>query len=190
MKGTVEKLEGKVTKITLRLEGGLTVEQDGKWKKYAIAPEMTVSVGSEDDFEEQAAALEAHLSAWIGKYLKPIEEHYTAPSVAQHAQQSTPKATPQPQQSGLLDSTSKTFVVETLSVSITGGKRYMKAKGGHFKMYGVNVWEEVAAMPPLEWDLATLDGADYAAPEGLTAIYVEKTLDSGKVVPDKVTGWL
>jgi len=66
----------------------------------------------------------------------------------------------------------------------------MKAKGGHFKMYGVNVWEEVAAMPPLEWDLATLDGADYAAPEGLTAIYVEKTLDSGKVVPDKVTGWL
>jgi len=52
MKSTVEKLEGKVTKITLRLEGGLTVEQDGKWKKYAIAPEMTVSVGSEDDFEE------------------------------------------------------------------------------------------------------------------------------------------
>ena len=110
-------------------------------------------------------------------------------SVAQHAQQSTPKATPQPQQSGLLDDTSKTFVVETLSVEIKGGKRYVKAKGGNFNVYGVNVWPEVLAMPPLEWDAETLDGADYPAPQGLTAIYVEKTLDSGKVVPDKVTGW-
>ena len=86
-----------------------------------------------------------------------------------------------------------TFPVETLSVDIKGGKRYMKAKGGHFTMYGVNVWKEVAALPPLEWDLEALDGADYPAPTGLTAIYSEKTIvkDDGteKVVPDKVTAW-
>ncbi len=103
-----------------------------------------------------------------------------APSVAQHAQQPTPAQQP---------AGDKTFVVETLSVSIMDEKRYMKAKGGRFSKYGVNVWEEVAAMPPLEWDLELLDGADYPAPAGLTAIYSEKTADSGKVVPDKVTAW-
>jgi len=103
------------------------------------------------------------------------------PPVAQSAQQ-----TPQP--AGDL-----TFVVETLSVDIKGGKRYMKAKGGHFSKYGVNVWEEVAAMPPLEWDLETLDGADYNAPAGLTAIYIEKAITTKdgveKMVPDKVVAW-
>ncbi len=106
------------------------------------------------------------------------------PPVAQDAQQ--------PQQSGLLDDTAKTFVVETLSVEVKGGKRYVKAKGGPFVMYGVNVWEEIRKLPPLEWDedyVNGLEGAEYSAPTGLTAIYVEKTLDSGKVVPDKVTGW-
>ena len=68
----------------------------------------------------------------------------------------------------------------------------MKAKGGNFKMYGVNVWPEVLAMPPLEWDAETLDGADYPAPTGLTAIYIEKAIEKDgeqKMVPDKVTGW-
>ena len=104
----------------------------------------------------------------------------TAP-VAQPAQQPTP-------QSGDL-----TFPVETLSVEVKGGKRYVKAKGGNFKVYGVNVWPEVLALPPLEWDLETLDGADYNAPAGLTAIYVEKEIvgkqGEPKWVPDKVTGW-
>ena len=82
-----------------------------------------------------------------------------------------------------------TFVVETLSVEVKGGKRYVKAKGGSFVKFGVNVWPEVLALPPLEWVADELDGADYPAPAGLTAVYSEKTLDSGKVVPDKVTGW-
>ena len=86
----------------------------------------------------------------------------------------------------------KTFVVEALCVEVKGGKRYTKAKGGPFVMYGVNVWPEVLALPPLEWDAEQLDGADYPAPAGLTAIYTEKAIEKDgeqKMVPDKVTGW-
>lgn len=86
-----------------------------------------------------------------------------------------------------------TFVVETLSVEAKGGKRYVKAKGGNFNVYGVNVWPEVLALPPIEWVADELDGADYPAPAGLTAIYVEKEIvgkqGEPKFVPDKVTGW-
>jgi len=42
MKSTVEMLKGKVTKVGLRLEGGLTVEFEGKWKKFAIPPENEI----------------------------------------------------------------------------------------------------------------------------------------------------
>jgi len=71
----------------------------------------------------------------------------------------------------------------------------VKAKGGHFTMYGVNVWPEVLVLPPLEWGkdyVNGLEGADYTAPTGLTAIYSEKgiTKDGAtKMVPDKVTAW-
>jgi len=172
---------------------------DDNYGSFGVQASITLEVEEGEDKDVLYAASASWLSEKIAGTHKA---HGTMPSqpatagavakpasVAQHAQQSTPKATPQPQQSGLLDDTSKTFVVETLSVEIKGGKRYVKAKGGNFNVYGVNVWPEVLAMPPLEWDAETLDGADYPAPQGLTAIYVEKTLDSGKVVPDKVTGW-
>ncbi len=158
---------------------------DDNYGSFGVQAAITLEVEEGEDKDVLYAASASWLSEKVAGTHKAhgTLESKTAPPKPKTA------LPPQAQQSGLLDSTSKEFVVETLSVSITGDKRYMKAKGGHFSKFGVNVWEEVAALPPLEWDLATLDGADYPAPEGLTAIYVEKTLDGGKVVPDKVTGW-
>jgi len=160
---------------------------DDNYGSFGVQASITLEVEEGEDKDVLYAASTSWLSEKIAGTHKA---HGTMPSQpATAGAVAKPASVAQPQQSGLLDDTAKTFEVETLSVEVKGGKRYMKAKGGNFKRYGVNVWEEVAAMPPLEWDLATLDGADYAAPKGLTAIYVEKTLDSGKVVPDKVTGW-
>lgn len=92
---------------------------------------------------------------------------------------------------GMLESTSKTFPVETISVNVYNGKKYAKAKGGNFALHGVNVWPEVLSQPPLELDLDELDPAEYPVQAGITAIYVERPHkdDPNKMVPDKVIGW-
>jgi len=174
----------KIKELTVMLSKKVSDENYGS---KGVTVGLTVDLEEGDDKDMEYAALSSWCAAKIGGTLKahgaissqpvlrdaPVAK--TAP-VAQDAQQ---------QQS---DSTAKTFVVETLSVEVKSGKRYVKAKGGNFKMYGVNVWPELLEMPPLQWIADELDGADYPAPTGLTAIYVEKTLDGGKVVPDKVTG--
>jgi len=183
MKSTVEMLKGKVTTISLRLEGGLTIEHEGKWKKYAIAPEMTVSVGPTDDFEAKAAELEAYISAWIGKYLKPIEEHYAPENPVLHDAPVAPKAPVAQDAQQLVDE--DTFVAETITVEYTpGGEKRAKVKGGRWLKYGVTCWPEVLKMPPLEWDLDALDAADYPVSAGVTAIVM--MLDDK---PKKVTEW-
>ena len=73
---TLEKLDGHATKVGLRLEGGVTVEVDGKWKKYGIAPEMWLALNPEQDPVEAMEVLQATLQAFLANYLKPIEEHY------------------------------------------------------------------------------------------------------------------
>ncbi len=179
----------KIKELTVMLSKKVSDENYGS---KGVTVGLTVDLEEGDDKDMEYAALSSWCAAKIGGTLKahgalesqpvlrdaPVAKK---PPVAQDVQQ--------PQQSGLLDSTAKTFAVETLSVEVKGGKRYVKAKGGNFKMYGVNVWPEVLEMPPLEWIADELDGADYPAPTGLTAIYIEKTLDGGKVVPDKIVGW-
>lgn len=93
--------------------------------------------------------------------------------------------TPQPT-SGSNGAEYDEFPVETLSVEFTpSGDRRMKAKGGRWKKFGVTVWPEVAALEPLEWDLDTLDAADYPAPPGLTA---KALMEDGS--PKKVVEWI
>jgi len=180
----------KIKELTVMLSKKVSENYDSK----GVSVSVTVDLEEGDDRDAEYLALASWCAAKINGTLKahgalpsqtepvlrdaPVAKK---PPVAQPAQQPTP-------QSGDL-----TFPVETLSVEVKGGKRYVKAKGGNFKVYGVNVWPEVLALPPLEWDLETLDGADYNAPAGLTAIYVEKEIvgkqGEPKWVPDKVTGW-
>ena len=175
----------KLKEITVSISRKMS---DDNYGSFGVQAAITLEVEEGEDKNELYAASASWLSAKVAGTHKShgtmtSQPAATLPPSGKVVQQA------QPQQSGLLDDTTKTFVVETLSVEVKGGKRYVKAKGGNFKVYGVNVWPEVLALPPLEWDAETLDGADYPAPTGLTAIYVEKTLDSGKVVPDKVTAW-
>ena len=175
----------KIKELTVLLSKKVSENYDSK----GVSVGLTVSLEEGDDpnveyaaavsfcAEKIAGTLKAHGAIPSQPVLrdspKPALVAKTAP-VAQDAQQD------------------KTFVVEMLSVEVKGGKRYTKAKGGPFVKYGVNVWPEVLAQPPLEWDAETLDGADYPAPTGLTAIYTEKAIEKDgeqKMVPDKVTGW-
>jgi hypothetical protein len=48
----------------------------------------------------------------------------------------------------------------------------------------VKVWDEVLALPPLEWDLQALDVAEYGPPKDLQAIVM---MVDGK--PRKVLEW-
>ena len=172
----------KLKELTVMLTKKVSENYDSK----GVSVGLTVTLEEGDDKDMEYAALVSWCAEKIAGTLKA---HGALPSPASPPKKATP---PQPQQSGLLESTSKTFVVETLSVEVKGGKRYTKAKGGIFTRYGVNVWPEVLALPPLEWNADDLDGADYPAPTGLTAIYIEKAIEKDgeqKMVPDKVTGW-
>ena len=55
------------------------------------------------------------------------------------------------------------------------------------------VFAHTSDVRPLEWNADELDGADYPAPAGLTAIYIEKAITTKdgveKMVPDKVIAW-
>ena len=73
------------------------------------------------------------------------------------------------------------IVIEVMPDGVT---KTAKAKGGKWTKYGVKVWDEVLALPPLEWDLQELDVAEYGPPKGLQAIVM--MVDDK---PKKVTGW-
>ena len=168
----------KLKELTVMLTKKVSENYDSK----GVTVGQTITLDEGDDKDMEYAALVSWCAEKIAGTLKA---HGALPS--QPVLANTPKAPTLPQPSG-----DKTFVVETLSVEVKGGKRYTKAKGGIFTRYGVNVWPEVLAMPPLEWNADDLDGADYPAPTGLTAIYIEKAIEKDgeqKMVPDKVTGW-
>ena len=169
----------------------LTKKVSENYDSKGVSVGLTVTLEEGDDKDKEYAALVSWCAEKIAGTLKA---HGALPSPADPPRPVAKKPPVvkeidggEPQQS-----TSKTFVVETLSVEVKGGKRYTKAKGGIFTRYGVNVWPEVLALPPLEWNADDLDGADYPAPTGLTAIYIEKAIEKDgeqKMVPDKITGW-
>jgi hypothetical protein len=73
------------------------------------------------------------------------------------------------------------IVIEVMPDGVT---KTAKAKGGKWTKYGVKVWDEVLALPPLEWDLKALDVAEYGPPDGLQAVVM---MVDGK--PRKVLEW-
>jgi len=176
----------KLKELTVMLTKKVSENYDSKG--VTVGQTITLEEGDDKDIEYAA------LVSWCAeKIAGTLKAHGALPS--QPVLANTPDAKPAPKKtaSSLTNTAGeKTFVVETLSVEVKGGKRYTKAKGGIFTRYGVNVWPEVLAMPPLEWNADELDGADYPAPTGLTAIYIEKAIEKDgeqKMVPDKVTGW-
>ena len=173
----------KLKELTVMLTKKVSENYDSK----GVSVGLTVTLEEGDDKDKEYAALVSWCAEKIAGTLKAHGALPSQPVLANTPDPPFRQSAPQPQQGG-----DKTFVVETLSVEVKGGKRYVKAKGGNFKLYGVNVWPEVLAMPPLEWNADDLDGADYPAPTGLTAIYIEKAIEKDgeqKMVPDKVTGW-
>ena len=199
---TLEKIGGKVKWIDVPYTTTKLSVETGK-NKWQTAGGDTITARVEVGSEADPAAVFNATREWLKQLaveaneatLKTLNKAYKAyhqPSVTQHAP-SAPNAPIAPVSQPAQQGGDLSFPVETLSVEVKGGKRYVKAKGGHFTMYGVNVWPEVLALPPLEWDAETLDGADYNAPAGLTAIYVEKAITTKdgaeKMVPDKVVAW-
>ena len=176
----------KIKELTVTLSKKVSNDNYGS---KGVSAGLTVTLEDGDDKDVEYAALSSWCAEKIGGTLKAHGAISSAPN-APIAPVAKTAPVAQPAQQG---GDTKTFVVETLSVEVKGGKRYVKAKGGIFTLYGVNVWPEVLAMPPLEWKAEDLDGADYPAPTGLTAIYIEKAIEKAgeqKMVPDKVTGWL
>lgn len=156
-------------------------KSDGNYGSVSCGVEEEFTLDAKDDLlEVRAAKLKEHkeyVDGIVDAILKQEAPAPSAPATESHA--------------GMLESTSKTFPVETISVNVYNGKKYAKAKGGNFAQYGVNVWPEVLGQPPLELDLDELDHAEYPVQAGVTAIYVEKPHkdDPNKMVPDKVIGW-
>ena len=192
---TVEKLGGKITKMevpyTMTKLTVLTAED--RWEGVGGETVVfTVEVGSEANMVElynatyaaaKAVAVDANKARFDDLLARYSTNKNQAPGPQPVATAPTPK--PQPQQSGMLEDSSETFEVDTITVEFSPkGAKYAKAKGGKWGKYGVTVWPEVLIMEPLEWDLEQMDAQDYPAPKGLTAIVY---MEDGK--PKKVTGW-
>ena len=183
----------KLKEITVSISRKLS---DDNYGSFGVQAAITLEVDEGEDKDELYAASASWLSAKVAGTHK---SHGTLPSQfdPDASLEHTPKpAKPTPVPAGAVAQPTDgvvagelTFPVESITVDIKGGKRYAKAKGGRFTMYGVNVWDEVLLLPPLEWKLQEMDGAEFPMEPGVVAIYVEKTLDGGKVVPDKVVGW-
>lgn len=191
-KAKVEALNGKITQIGLRLEGGGSYEVvDGQWKKYGIAPEITLALGPDADPAEEMAKLTDILIEEIKDFVAPFEkliaEKPVAPPtpVARPAQQQAPK-----QHAGMLENPDEegeyvTFPVQSIEVAFAeSGTKFSKVKGGKWVRHGVKCWEEVLALDPVNVDLSKLEAGAISFPSGLQAV---AWVVGG--TPKKVTGW-
>lgn len=188
-KEAVASLNGKVTKIGLRMEGGGSYEVvDGQWKKYGLAPEMELTLGPDADPAEEMAKLRAILIDEIKDFVAPFEkliaEKPVAP-VARPAQQPAPA-----QHAGMLENADDEgeyvrFPVQEIVVAFAeSGTKFSKVKGGKWMRHGVKCWEEVLALPPVNVDLANHPAGTIEFPAGLHAMAL---VING--TPKKIVGW-
>ena len=73
-----------------------------------------------------------------------------------------------------------TFISELLVCTITGGKKYLKVKGGKWLKYGITLWDEVAVAAGIP--VGKLEGKEYALP-GYKATFIRKADGN----PQKIT---
>lgn len=202
-KALVEKLNGKITKIGLRIEGGGSFEvEDGRWKKYGIAPELFLELNLDADPAEEMEKLKGLIVAEIKAFVGAIEKQIptSAPKktktnpVAQPAQQ---QATAQQQETEYVnagqpaDDTSDadveyvTYPVSAIEVKFAeSGAKFSKVKGGKWMRHGVKCWEEILAKDPVNCDLEAQPVGNVEFPKGLQAVAM---VIGG--TPKKVVDW-
>ena len=182
----------KIKELTVMLSKKVSDENYGS---KGVTVGLTVDLEDGDDKDMEYAALSSWCAAKIGGTLKAhgaLESQVLrdapkkatvakAAPVAQSAQQPA-KTGPAPTPASNED----VFDVDSISIGFMpdGVTKTAKAKGGKWTKYGVKVWDEVLALPPLEWDLQELDVAEYGPPKGLKAMVL--MMDNK---PKKVTGW-
>ena len=177
----------KLKEITVSISRKLS---DDNYGSFGVQAGITLEAAEGEDKDELYAASASWLSAKVAGTHKA---HGAMPSptsapVAKTAQQPTlpagavVKTGPAPVASDDED----IFNVDTIMVEFMpdGVTKSAKAKGGRWSKYGVRVWPEVLALPPLEWDLDSLDAAEYPVPKGLQAVVM---MHEGK--PRKVLEW-
>ena len=179
----------KLKEITVSISRKLS---DDNYGSFGVQAAITLEVAEGEDKDELYLASASWLSEKVaGTHkahgtLASQPELATVPAgavVKPVAQPATPVkvgAAPTPA------SDEDIFDVESIVIEVMpdGVTKTAKAKGGKWTKYGVKVWDEVLALPPLEWDLKALDVAEYGPPKGLQAIVM---MVDGK--PRKVLEW-
>ena len=184
----IEKLNGTITEINVTVSRKLT---DNNWGNGEVSLEIGESIADANvDVEAEFNKLYAWAAKECAAKVVELVGHNT-PSTKPVVESKQPQSLTQDnktvvtQHTGMLESTSETFEVDTITVEFSPkGTKYAKAKGGKWAKYGVTVWPEVLVLPPMEWDLETKDAGDYPAPDGLIAIVL---MEDDK--PKKVTAW-
>ena len=143
---------------------------------------VVLQVEEGEDKDELYAATMSWLSAKAGGTLKAHGAVSSQPEPVLRDAPPKAKTGPAP----IIAEDEEVFSVDSILIEVMpdGETKTAKAKGGKWTKYGVKVWDEVLALPPLEWDLQELDVAEYGPPAGLTAIVL---MVEGK--PKKVKGW-
>ena len=170
----------KVREIHIRMSRKIS---DDNYGSFGVEGEIFLELEEGEDKDE----MWAYGTSWLSAKLDGTHKaHGTMPSptepVLRDAPQKKAKTGPAP----IVAEDEEVFDVDSILIETMpdGKTKTAKAKGGKWTKYGVKVWDEVLALPPLEWDLQELDVADYGPPAGLTAIVL---MQDNK--PKKVTGW-
>ncbi len=176
----VAKLGGVFKEITVNVERKKT---DGNYGSYGVSMGATINVPANENPEELARALDAYLTAEVSFSMQTKKD---AMVVEEPVAKSAPVA--QEVRTPIGDDGEEYDIFDVTSIVVEyspGGEKRAKAKGGKWAKFGVMVWHEVLALPPLEWDLTELDAVEVPAPVGLKA---KALMVGGK--PKKVVEWL
>ena len=171
------KIKGTPSKAGVYVSRKLT---DGNWGSFEVVYGLEMNLAEGADLDAVFKAMDDELTLAVG-----VSAHEKEAKVMRSVTQPEAEDFVEPEYMPSTDATTKTILAETITVEFTPkGQKNAKVKGGRWKMYGVMCWPEVLSLPPIEWDLETLDAGDYPAPPGVKAIVL---MDGDK--PKKVIGW-
>lgn len=182
---TMEELGAKIVQVSVSYERKIS---DGQYGSVGGFFSVTADVALEADPE---VALDATF-AWVKKAaVRNMKTSFDGiarkDAPAALPRQAPPAAPPaaQPATAPAPAETYEVFAVDTIAIEFApNGEKRAKAKGGKYVKFGVIVWPEVLALPPLEWVVDDLDAIEYGVPAGVSA---KVLLVDGK--PKKVVGW-
>jgi len=159
----------KLTEITVSISRKLS---DDNYGSFGVQAAITLEVAEGEDKDELYLASASWLSEKVAGTHK-AHGTLASPTVPAGAVlKAAPQKAPAPVKVGAAPSDEDVFDVESIVIEVMpdGVTKTAKAKGGKWTKYGVKVWDEVLALPPLEWDLKALDVAEYGPPDGLQAV--------------------